>query len=68
MAMSKERQGEIALLHLKNKVKNDGIRIGGNTLRQIHATAKELGIRPEEAVEFVETLTRELVEQTFGKK
>ena len=66
--MSKERQGEIALLHLKNKVKKDGIRIGENNLRQIHATAKELGIKPEEAVEFVETLIRELIDQTFGKK
>lgn len=67
MAMSKERQGEIALLHLKSKVRRSGVSVGENTVRQVHSSAKEIGISPEEAMEFFEILARELFEETFHK-
>lgn len=68
MALSKERKGEIALLYLKNKLREDGIRLKPDTLRQIGNTAKTVGIPFEEAKEFVEELVREMVEETFARK
>jgi hypothetical protein len=65
--MDDKRKGEIALMFLKNKLRKDGIRLGQNTKRELGNTAKELGISTEEAVEFAEGLTRELVEEVFAK-
>lgn len=68
MAISKERQGEIALLYLKNKLRRDGVTIKPNMQRQTGNEAKELGISPEEAAEFAEMLVRELMEEAFPKR
>lgn len=68
MAISKERQGEIALKYLKNKLRRDGVTIKPNMQRQTANEAKDLGISPEEAAEFAEMLVRELVEEAFPKK
>jgi type III secretion system FlhB-like substrate exporter len=66
--MDKKRQGEIALLYLKNKLDNDGVILSSNMKREIANTAKSIGISLEEAMEFVEILVREMVEKTFPKK
>jgi hypothetical protein len=66
--MDKKRQGEIALLYLKNRFDNDGFRLSPNMKREIANTAKSIGISLEEAMEFVEILVREMVEKTFPKK
>jgi len=63
--LTKERKGEIALLHLKNRLKSEGIRLKPDMKRQILNEAKEIGIPAEEAVEFVEGLVREMVEEVF---
>ncbi len=68
MALTEARKGEIALLHLKRKLRLDGIRIGPHIRRGIGNEAKELGISEAEAWEFAEELTRELMEETFSKK
>jgi len=63
--MTDERKGQIALLFLKRKLKDEGIRLKPDMRRQIGNEAKELGISTEEAVEFVEGLVREMVEAVF---
>ena len=65
--LTKERKGEIALLLVKGKMRNAGIRLA-DVKREVHGPAKELGIPPEEAMEFFEGLIRELVDEAFPKK
>ncbi len=67
MAISKERQGELALLYLKNKLRREGVTIKLNMQRQTANEAKELGISPTEAAEFAEILVREIVDEAFKK-
>lgn len=62
------RQGEIALLLLKDKIRQSGIKLSLNTRREIGNTAKTIGISLEEATEFSEILVRGLVEEAFPKK
>lgn len=68
MAISKERQGELALMYLKAKLRREGVTIKPNMQRQTGNEAKDLGISPEEAAEFAEMLIREIVEEAFPKK
>lgn len=67
MAISKERQGELALMYLKDKLRNEGVTIKANMQRQTAQQAKQLGISPEEAAEFAEMLVREIVDEAFKK-
>ena len=62
------RKGQIALAYLKNKLREEGVRLTPNLRRQAGNTAKTIGISSEEAMEFVEGIVRELVEETFAKK
>jgi hypothetical protein len=66
--MDNARKGQIALLILKHKLEKEGVKIDPNFRRNVGNTASALGIPIEEAMEFVEELTRELVEKTFAKK
>ena len=59
------RKGQIALLVLKQKLREDGVRLTPNMRRQIGNTAKNIGISVEEATEFAEGMIRELVEEAF---
>lgn len=68
MAISKERQGELALMYLKDKLRNEGFTVKANMQRQTAQQAKQLGISPEEAAEFAEMLVREIVDEAFPKK
>jgi hypothetical protein len=61
------RKGQIALLYLKNKLREEGVRLNPNLRRQVGNTAKVIGIPFEEAMEFAETMVRELVEEAFAK-
>lgn len=63
--LTTERQGEIALCFLKHKLWKEGVKVGELTHRQINATAKELGIAPEEAKEFAKILVSEVVDRAF---
>ncbi|MDP2651039.1 MAG: hypothetical protein Q8O98_00430 [bacterium] len=67
MPMSKERQGEIAILFLKNKLRKDGIRLT-NIKRRINSEASEIEISAKEAGEFAELMIRELVDEAFDGK
>ena len=65
--LSKERQGEIALAILKAKMRSEGIPVGAHLQRTLTERAEELKIPPREFIQFIELLTRELVEETFKK-
>lgn len=66
--MDRKRKGEIALLFLESEIRKRGIRVGQDTMQELGSLAKEVGITTEEAVEFAEELTRELVDDVFSKK
>ena len=66
--LTESRKGEIALAHLRMKIRKEGIRLKPDTKRQIANTAKELGISVEEATEFAELMVREYVDKTFPPK
>lgn len=66
--MDNARKGEIALLYLKHKVGRDGIRLGPDLRRDVGNTAKAIGAPFEEAMEFVEEMTREMVDRLFANK
>jgi len=61
------RKGQIALAYLKNKLREEGVRLTPNFRRQVGNTAKAIGISTEEAMEFAEGMVRELVEEAFAK-
>ncbi len=66
MALSETRKGELALLYLKLKLRDEGIRLVPEIRRQIGNTAKAVGISYAEAFEFAEGIVRELMEETFA--
>jgi hypothetical protein len=64
--MTEERKGQIALLYLKRKLRDEGIRLKPGMRRNIGNEAKALGISTKEAIEFAEGLVREMVEEVFS--
>lgn len=67
MVMDEVRMGQIALLALKSRMREEKLRLGPNLRREVGKRAKELGIPFKEAWEFVEHVIRELVEETFAQ-
>jgi len=65
--MDETRRGQIALLYLKNKLREEGVRLTPNFRRQAGNTAKAIGISVEEVMKFSEIIVRELVEETFAE-
>ena len=66
--MDKIRQGEIALLLLKQHARDEGIRFKKDFQRGVHNVAKSIGIKKEEAMEFAEIIIREIVDEAFAPK
>lgn len=66
--LDEKRKGEIALLLLKYQMKEKGIRISPNFRREAGNEAKAIGIPTEDAMEFIEEIVRELVDETFSNK
>ena len=64
-SLSEARKGEIALLVLKHKMRDEGVKITPHYLRSIGNVAKSTGIPKDELTMFVESLTRELVDEAF---
>jgi hypothetical protein len=62
------RKGQIALLLIKHQLREKGVRLTPNFKREIGNEAKAIGISIEEAMEFVEPIVRELVEEMFANK
>ena len=65
MKLSEERKGQIALLWLKNEMRQNGIRLKPDMKREVGNEAKAIGITIEEAMALTEEIVRELVEEVF---
>lgn len=65
MPMSKERQGQIAILFIKGQMLREGVRLR-NIKREAGSRATNLGISTKEAQEFAEIMIRELVDESFS--
>ncbi len=66
--LSEKRQGEIALVVLKEMVYEKGAEVSCKTKRGIHNRAKKLGIDPDELMEFAEEIVRATVNRVFPKR
>ena len=66
--MDNIRKGQIALLIIRRKLQEEGVRLKPNFRREIGEKAKAIGISLEEAMEFYETIVRELMDEAFAKK
>lgn len=70
--LTKERRGEIAVLLLKRKIREEGIRLKPNDIsRNIGTISKEVGIPHEELSSFMKVLLEEMFDEAihmaFGK-
>ena len=63
--MSKERQGEIALLAVKKTLAKNGLK-GDHFRRDLGNEAKELGVSVEELTEFYRSLLPEILGSMLG--
>lgn len=66
--MSKERQGQIALLLFKQRMREEGIRIKPNMRREVANEAKKIDVSVEETMEFLEIISREMFDEAFHKE
>ena len=68
MSLTQERIGEIALLVLKKKIRQDGFRLSSDNIKQkITDEANNLGIPAEEFAEFMKIILREMYEDTISQ-
>jgi len=65
--MTSARMGEIAILFLKQQMRQDGIKITSNFRREIGSRAKVLGITTDEGVEFARTMINELFAEALDE-
>ena len=68
MSLTQERIGEIALLVLKKKIRQDGFRLSSDNIKQkITDEANNLGIPAEEFAEFTKIILWEMYEDTISQ-
>ena len=67
MALSKERQGEIALMLIKAQLNSKSMPAPRDLKRELGNIAKEIGINLDELIEFAKPLYEEVISQGFGK-
>ena len=68
MSLTQERIGEIALLVLKKKMRQDGFRLSSDNITQKTTNeANNLGIPAEEFAEFTKIILREMYEDTISQ-
>jgi hypothetical protein len=63
--MDKVRMGEIALLFLKDRLMEEGMRLNSNSRKHIIEKAKEIGVPEAEALEFSKIMIEELIAKVF---
>ncbi|HEY4494170.1 MAG TPA: hypothetical protein VJB95_01940 [Candidatus Paceibacterota bacterium] len=66
--MEVKRQGEIAFLLLKHRIRREGATISQNDARELGDTAKAIGVPLEELKEFVRPLLHDLVDEFLSTK
>jgi hypothetical protein len=65
--MTEQRKGEIAIMFVKFRMRNEGLRLK-DVRRDLGRVASDLGLDIEEVIDFAEPLIREVVEEAFLKK
>lgn len=65
--MDEIRKGQIALLLMKNQLREEGIRLTPNFRQELANKARSIGISVDEATRFMELIVRELVEEGFSR-
>lgn len=68
VVMDKARMGEIALLVLRMRYREEGVRLSPNFKREIGNIARNINVPIEEVFEFAEIIVRDLVEEMFSTK
>ncbi|MCX6744678.1 MAG: hypothetical protein NTX82_04100 [Candidatus Parcubacteria bacterium] len=63
--LSKERQGEIAILCLKHILRKKGFLVNDQIKREIGNQAKEIGVDPEELKIFLRPLIQEILNKAL---
>lgn len=66
--MKKERQGEIAVLILKENIRQKGLNLRPVKKKEFRKKARRLGIPTKEAREFARILIHELVDEFLSPK
>jgi len=67
--LTEARKGEIALRYVECLARKKSMTLDPvDFKRQVHNSAKEIGIEPAEAMEFAELIVRKSVEGLFVKK
>jgi len=64
--MNDIRRGEIAILFVKEMFREKGLHFSKNLPVEIQTESNKLGISPKEAMDFAESIIRELVDEMFG--
>lgn len=64
--LTDQRRGELALIILKNILRDQGVHLGKNEMRKVTKFAKETGIPLEEARAFLLELAIDTVVATLG--
>ncbi len=68
MALTQERIGQIAMLAIKKKANDDGIRLNPNNIkRDINNEAKKLGITAFEMAEFAKVVIKQAYDETIAE-
>lgn len=66
--LSKERQGEIALMILKAKLRHEGVRISKDQMRDLGNMAKKIGVSVAELKQFMQPIVQKMVDECFSEK
>jgi hypothetical protein len=66
--MKKKRQGEIALIAMKEDLRQKGLHLRPIKKKDFKKKATALGISAREAKEFAEIIVREMVDEIFPPK
>ena len=65
--MTDSRKAEIAILLIKEVIREKGVVLTPSFRQDMERDAKDLGIPVDEFMEFVEPIIRELVDEAFAK-
>ena len=66
--MDRDRRNQIAYLLVKARFRDEGIRLKPDMKRDIGNQAKRIGVPTEELEQFVEELTRAMVQEVFPRR
>lgn len=66
--LSEAKKGEIALKIVKRKLRRDGFKLSSSFQRELGSEAVAMNIHPTELSEFMESMVREILAETFPER